>query len=66
MTRKELRDRQDKYDAHVTKIGQASAKRYLDAKVQGHRQSTGLIREIIAGTSFVIMMATVTVIILSL
>lgn len=52
MTRKELRDRQAKYDAHISKIGQAAAKKYLDSKVQ--QQSTGLIREIIVGVAFFI------------
>ena len=52
MTRKELQDRQAKYDAHISKIGQAAAKKYLDSKVQP--QSTGLIREIIVGVAFFI------------
>ena len=50
MTRKELQDRQAKYDAHISKIGQASAKKYLDNRPQ----STGLIREIIVGVAFFI------------
>jgi hypothetical protein len=53
MTRKELQDRQTKYDAHISKIGQAAAKKHLDSKVQP--QPTGLIREIIAGIAFVIL-----------
>lgn len=32
MTRKELRDRQDKYDAFWAKKGQEEAKRYLKSK----------------------------------
>ena len=57
MTPKELQDRQAKYDAHISKIGQAAAKKYLDSKVQP--QSTGLIREIIAGIAFPILAAMV-------
>ena len=32
MNRKELRDRQDKYDAYWSKKGQEEAKRYLKSK----------------------------------
>lgn len=32
MTRKELRDRQDKHDAYISKIGQREAARYLRSK----------------------------------
>jgi hypothetical protein len=64
MTRKELQDRQAKYDAHTSKIGQAAAKKYLDSKVQP--QSTGLIREIIAGIAILILSAMVLVIGLAL
>ena len=52
-TRKELQDMMDKRDAHVSKIGQREAARYLRAKEQV--QSTGLIREIIAGIAFLIL-----------
>ena len=57
MKRKELQDRQAKHDAHISKIGQAAAKKYLDSKVQS--QSTGLIREIIGGIAFGVLAFTV-------
>lgn len=53
MTRKELRDRQDKYDAFWAKKGQEEAKRYLKSKEQA--QPTGRIREIIASIAFLIL-----------
>jgi len=64
MTRNELRDRQDKYDAYISKIGQKEAARYLRAKEQA--QPTGLIREIIAGIAFVVLAAAILVIGLAL
>lgn len=64
MTRKELQDRQEKYDAFISKIGQKEAARYLRAKEQA--KPTGLIREIIAGVLFLILSAMVLVIGLAL
>jgi hypothetical protein len=55
-TKAALRDRQTKIDRHVSNLGQASATKYL----QGRPQSTGLIREAIAGVLFI----TLTVLIL--
>lgn len=52
-TRKELQDMMDKRDAYISKIGQKEAARYLRSKEQV--QSTGLIREIIAGIAFLIL-----------
>ena len=49
-TKAALRDRQIKIDRHVSNLGQASAKKYLDSRPQ----STGLIREIIVGVAFFI------------
>jgi hypothetical protein len=60
MTRKELRDRQDKYDAFVSKRGQTEAKRYLAREVPPVR---GNIR---AGLAFAVLTAAVLVIFLSL
>ena len=64
MTRNELRDRQDKHDAYISKIGQKEAARYLSSKEQA--QPTGLIREIIAGIAFAILAAAILVIGLAL
>jgi len=63
-TRKELQDMMDKRDAYVSKIGQKEAARYLRSKEQA--QPTGLIREIIAGTAFVIATAAMLVFVLAL
>ena len=64
MTRNELRDRQDKHDAYISKIGQKEAVRYLRTKEQV--QPTGLIREVIAGIAFAILAAAILVIGLAL
>jgi hypothetical protein len=64
MTRKELQDRQAKYDAYASKIGQKEATRYLKTKEQA--QPTGFIREIIAGIAFVTLSAAILVIGLAL
>jgi hypothetical protein len=61
MTRKELRDRQDKYDAFVTKRGETEAKRYLAAHADA--PTKGNIR---AALAFVLLIATILVIFLSL
>jgi len=66
MTRETLaarRDRQTKIDAHVSKIGQKAAQRYLDT----HQSPTaGNIREWIAGALFGALMILLAVILLSL
>lgn len=57
------RDRQTKVDAHVSKIGQKAAQRYLDT----HQSPTaGSIREWIAGALFSALMILLAVILLSL
>jgi len=57
------RDRQIKIDAHVSKIGQRAAQRYLDT----HQSPTaGIIREWIAGALFGTLMILLAVILLSL
>jgi hypothetical protein len=56
MTRKELQDRQSKYDAAMTKIGQAAAKKYLD---KARPPTRGNLR---AGLVFLIFAAAVIVI----
>ena len=66
MTRDTLaarRDRQTKIDAHVSKIGQKAAQRYLDT----HQSPiAGSIRELIAGALFGVLMILLAVILLSL
>jgi len=59
MTRSEIRDTLKKRDMAAIKLGQASAKRYLRSKEQA--QPTGFIREIIAGTAFVVLTTAVLV-----
>ena len=58
-----LRDRQIKVDRHVSNLGQAGAKRYLDT----HKApNSGNIREWIAGALFAILVVALAVIILAL
>lgn len=57
MTRKELRDRQDKHDARVSKDGQKEATRYLRSKEAP--PTRGNIR---AGIAFLIFAITIIVI----
>lgn len=58
-----LRDRQIKVDRHVSNLGQAGAKRYLDT----HKApNSGNIREWIAGALFAILMVLLATITLSL
>jgi hypothetical protein len=61
MARKELQDRQAKYDAFVSSIGQKEAKRYLAAREQP--PTRGNIR---ASIAFVILTALILVIFLAL
>ena len=61
-TKAALRDRQIKIDRHVSNLGQASAKKYLDSRPQ----STGLIREAIAGVLFIALTVLVLIIGLAL
>ena len=61
MTRKELRDRQAKHDAHVSKIGQREAARYLRSKEAP--PTRGNIR---AGIAFVVVTGMITLIFLVL
>lgn len=62
--RSELRDTLAKRDAAAIKLGQAEAKRYLRSKEQS--RPTGLIRKIIAGIVFVVLVAAILVICLAL
>ena len=48
MTRKELRDRQDKHDAYISKIGQREAARYLRSKEHAIPPTRGNIRAALA------------------
>ena len=58
-----LRDRQIKVDRHVSNLGQAGAKRYLDT----HKApNSGNIREWVAGALFAILMVLLATITLSL
>lgn len=57
------RDRQTKIDAHVSKIGQRAAQRYLDTH---ESPNSGNIRELIAGALFGALMILLAVILLSL
>lgn len=61
MKRKELQDRQSKYDAFVSNIGQKEAKRYLAAREQP--PTRGNIR---AGIAFVALTIATLVIFLAL
>lgn len=61
MTRKELRDRQAKHDAYISKIGQQEAARYLRTKELPPQR--GSIR---AGITFAILAAAILVIVLTL
>lgn len=66
MTRDTLaarRDRQTKIDAHVSKIGQRAAQRYLDTH---ESPNSGNIREWIAGALFSVLMVAVATITLVL
>lgn len=63
-TRAAVADRQNKIDAHVSKIGQREAQRYIDAK--GDHRTKGLIREFLAGVLFLILAYVTTVIVLAL
>lgn len=66
MTRETLaarRDRQTEIDAHVSKIGQKAAQRYLDTY---QSPTAGNIREWIAGALFGALMILLAVILLSL
>ena len=58
-----LRDRQTKIDAHVSKIGQRVAQRYLDTH---EAPNSGSIREWIAGALFGALTILLAVIVLSL
>jgi hypothetical protein len=60
MTQKELRDRQAKYDAYVSNIGQKEAKRYLTTREEP--PTRGNIR---AGLALALLAATILVIFLS-
>ncbi len=48
MTRKELRDRQDKHDAYISKIGQREAARYLRSKEHAIPPTRGNMRAALA------------------
>jgi hypothetical protein len=62
-TKAALRDRQIKVDRHVSNLGQAGAKRYLDT----HKApNSGNIRGWIAGAMFATLMILLAVILLSL
>lgn len=63
MTRKELRDRQDKHDAHISKIGQREAARYLRSKEQAIPPTRGNMR---AALALLILAASIIVIGLAL
>jgi hypothetical protein len=58
-----LRDRQNKIDAHASKIGQRAAQRYLDTH---ESPNSGNIREWIAGALFAALMVALAVILLAL
>ena len=62
--RSELRDTLAKRDAAAIKLGQAEAKRYLRDREQA--RPTGLIRKIISGIVFVVLVAATLVICLAL
>lgn len=64
MKRSEIRDTLNKRDMAAIKLGQKEAARYLRTKKQA--QPTGLIREIIAGIAFVILIVAILVICLAL
>jgi hypothetical protein len=57
------RDRQTKIDAHVSKIGQRAAQRYLDTH---ESPNSGNIRECIAGAMFATLMILLATILLAL
>lgn len=59
-----LRARQAKLDAYHSNRAQAAARDYLQRK--GQPQSTGLIREVIAGVLFIIAMVAILIIGLAL
>ena len=59
-----LRARQAKLDAYHSNRAQAAARDYLQRK--GQPQSTGLIREFIAGAMFALLMVMLAIIVLAL
>lgn len=65
MTRKELQDRQAKYDAAVSNVGQTEAKRYLAAKAD-HSERLETAKEVVACLAFAVAMGLLLVLTLSL
>jgi hypothetical protein len=60
-TRSELRDRQDKHDARISKIGQQEAARYLRSKEVPPTRGT-----LRAGLAFGLLIAAILVVVLAL